>query len=154
MTSAQKTNVNVVFGAMTFGKEGSEQARVHDLETAGKILDIFQAHGHNEIDTARAYCEGTTETMLGDLEWQKRGLVMETKYYPTAGKSIPSSWNNNLRHTPEDLRENLMTSLKELKTDKIDMWYLHGVSSTNCSATCLEADMIFSLTEQPLTKSP
>lgn len=142
MTSAQKTNVNVVFGAMTFGKEGSEQARVHDLETAGKILDIFQAHGHNEIDTARAYCEGTTETMLGDLEWQKRGLVMETKYYPTAGKSIPSSWNNNLRHTPEDLRENLMTSLKELKTDKIDMWYLHGVSSTHISAICPEADMI------------
>ncbi|KAG9892805.1 hypothetical protein KCU94_g13386, partial [Aureobasidium melanogenum] len=68
MTSAQKTNINVVFGAMTFGKEGSEQARVHDLETAGKILDIFQAHGHNEIDTARAYCDGTSETMLGDLE--------------------------------------------------------------------------------------
>ncbi|THX18513.1 Aldo/keto reductase [Aureobasidium pullulans] len=126
----QKTNINVVFGAMTFGKEGSEQARVHDLDTAGKILDIFQAHGHNEIDTARAYCEGTTETMLGDLDWQKRGLVMETKYYPTAGKSIPSSWNNNLRHTPEHLRENLMTSLKELKTDKIDMWYLHGPDRT------------------------
>lgn len=128
MTSSQKTNINVVFGAMTFGKQGSEQSRVHDPVTASKILDIFQAHGHNEIDTARAYCEGTSETMLGELDWQKRGLVMETKYYPTAGRPVPAAWNGNLRHTPEDLRENLERSLKELGTEQVDMWYLHGVS--------------------------
>lgn len=90
MTSQQKTAVNVVFGAMTFGVEGAEQARVHDLKAAGDILDAFQKHGHNEIDTARAYGNGTSETMLGDLEWQKRGIVMDTKYFPTAGKPVRS----------------------------------------------------------------
>ena len=130
MASEQKTAVNVVFGAMTFGEAGAEQARVHDLKTAGDILDVFQAHGHSEIDTARAYGNGTSETMLGDLEWQKRGIVMDTKYFPTAGKPVPEGWDNTLRHTPEMLRENLMTSLKELKTDQVDMWYLHGPDRT------------------------
>lgn len=87
MTSSQKSNVNVVFGAMTFGKEGAEQSRVHDLKTASAILDVFQKHGHNEIDTARAYGEGSSETMLGDIDYPKRGIIMDTKYYPTVGKS-------------------------------------------------------------------
>jgi len=92
MTSQQKTAVNVVFGAMTFGEAGAEQARVHDLGAAKEILDAFQKHGHNEIDTARAYGNGTSETMLGDLEWQKRGIVMDTKYFPTAGKPVRSMY--------------------------------------------------------------
>lgn len=42
--------------------------------------DVFQAHGHNEIDTARFYGEGSSEEFLGDLDWQSRGIVMDTKY--------------------------------------------------------------------------
>jgi len=109
---------------------GAEQSRVHDPETAKAILDVFQKHGHNEIDTARAYGEGSSEEMLGELDWQKRGLVMDTKYYPTAGKSVPGTWTEVLRHTPEGLQENLSRSLKALKADKIDMWYLHGPDRT------------------------
>lgn len=130
MPSTLKTNVNVCFGAMTFGKAGNEQARVHDLDTAGAILDVFQKHGGKEVDTARAYGGGTCETMLGELDWQKRGLTMESKYFPTAGKPVPESWDNTLRHTPEGLRENLMKSLDALKTDHLDMWYLHGPDRT------------------------
>lgn len=55
---------------------------------------------------------------------------MDTKYYPTAGRSIPGSWNAELKHDAKGLRENLMASLKALKTDKIDMWYLHGLGFT------------------------
>ena len=105
--------------------EGGEQSRVHDLETAGAILDVFTKYGHNEIDTARAYGEGTSESMLGDLQWQKRGFVMDTKYHVTYGRPGPDTWDKTLRHTPEMLRENLMKSLKALKADKVDMWYLH-----------------------------
>jgi hypothetical protein len=49
----EKSALPVVLGAMTFGEEGKEQARVHDLETVKKIIDIFGSHGHREIDTAR-----------------------------------------------------------------------------------------------------
>ena len=103
---------------------------MHDADNASAILDIFQNHGHKEIDTARAYGNGSSEEMLGDLKWQERGLTMETKYYPTAGKGVPGSWDSELRHDPEGLRKNLMKSLEALKTDKVDMWYLHGPDRT------------------------
>lgn len=109
------------------------------MKTCSDILDVFQKHGHNEIDTARAYGNGSSETYLGELEWQKRGLIMDTKFYPTAGKSAPGSWDQGSRHTPQDLRQNLMASLKELKTDKIDMWYLHGPDRTTPYAETMKA---------------
>ena len=127
MTSTQKTNVKIVFGALTFGKPGVEQTRVHSLEEASEILDIFQKHGHNEIDTARMYGQGSSEEYLGELDWKKRDLVMDTKFYPTKGKNMD---NEEWTHRPEDLRENLKRSLKALKTDKIDMWYLHAPDRT------------------------
>jgi hypothetical protein len=34
---------------MTFGEEGKDPARVHKLEDVKAILDVFQAHGHNEV---------------------------------------------------------------------------------------------------------
>jgi len=66
--------------------------------------------------------------MLGELDWKSRGLVMETKFFPTAGRSMSKSDEpeGGWRHTPEHLRQNLKASLQTLKTDKVDMWYLHG----------------------------
>jgi len=67
---------------MTFGREGTEQARVHTIEDALQFSTFFQAHGHNEIDTARFYGEGSSESFLGDLDCRKRGIVMDTKTIP------------------------------------------------------------------------
>jgi aflatoxin B1 aldehyde reductase len=140
MTSSQKTVVNVIFGAMTFGKEGAEQSRVHTLEDCSAILDIFQAHGHNEVDTARVYGEGSSEEYLGELDWQKRGIVMDTKYYPTGGRVQGSDVpEGGWKGTPGHLRENLMKSLKALKADKIDMWYLHGPDRTTAYEVTMKA---------------
>ena len=75
MTAAQTSTLNVVFGAMTFGKPGLEQIRNSDIKECGEMLDIFQKHGHNEIDTARFYGQGSSEAMLGDLDWKSRGIV-------------------------------------------------------------------------------
>lgn len=117
---------------MTIGKEGAEQARVHTLDETKAILDVFQQHGHNEIDTSRTYGAGSSEEYLGDVDWKGRGLVMDTKYYPTAGRNMPTADapDGGWRHTPDHLRQNLMTSLKALKVDKVDMWYLHGPDRT------------------------
>lgn len=116
MANKPTTAVKIVFGAMTLGKEGAEQARVHDLKECAAILDVFQKHGHGEIDTARVYGGGSSEEYLGHLDWQKRGIIMDTKFSPRTG----------LRHDPEGLREALKQSLQALKTDKVDMWYLHA----------------------------
>ena len=142
MSQSPKTPLKVVFGAMTFGSPSSSTpsplpypnitdpyidtlgARVHDLTTAGAIIDIFQSHGHNEIDTARVYGNGSSESILSSLDWQKRGLVMDTKLYPNAGTKM--SEEDQYTHRPEDVRRGLMTSLKALGAKKIDLFYLHG----------------------------
>jgi len=124
----QKSALNIVMGAMTFGEAGKEQARVHDLETVNAILDIFQAHGHYEVDTARVYGGGTSEEYLGKINWQNRGLVMDTKLAPRSpgGPISQMTGGNSISHFPDDLRKNLIASLKALNADKIDMWYLHA----------------------------
>lgn len=48
---------------MTFGEAGKNGVRTSDLKDCQEILDIFFDHGHKEIDTARVYAEGTTETV-------------------------------------------------------------------------------------------
>ncbi|GAQ03122.1 aflatoxin B1 aldehyde reductase member 3 [Aspergillus lentulus] len=73
MAYSPKADLKIVFGAMTFGKPGQPLARhlidlpglltdghlgtlgarVHSTDDAGQMLDIFQDHGHREIDTAR-----------------------------------------------------------------------------------------------------
>jgi len=123
-----KTAVKIVFGAMTLGKEGAEQARVHDLKDCAQILDVFQKYGHNEIDTALVYGGGSSEKYLGELDWQKRGLIMDTKFSPRA--KLGDEAGTLMNHSPEHLRVALKRSLESLKTDKIDMWYLHAPDRT------------------------
>ncbi|KIH93735.1 aldo/keto reductase [Sporothrix brasiliensis 5110] len=120
-TSAQK----VVFGAMTFGTAGAEQARVHQLSDCATILDVFQKHGHNEIDTARTYGGGSSETYLGQLDLPKRGIVLDTKLAPGRGGGGVAQ-AHTYTHRPSDLEPALRESLAALQTDKVDMWYLHS----------------------------
>ncbi|KAK9236968.1 NADP-dependent oxidoreductase domain-containing protein [Lipomyces kononenkoae] len=122
-----KTKLKIVFGAMTIGKQGVEQARVHDLKDASTLLDLFQSHGHNEVDTARVYGQGSSEEYLGRLNWQDRDIIMDTKYYPYAGRVLSGPQTS---HSPADLRKYLLESLEALKTDKVDMWYLHAPDRT------------------------
>ncbi|KAI0334260.1 Aldo/keto reductase [Cubamyces sp. BRFM 1775] len=134
----QKSALNIVMGAMTFGAAGQEGARVHDLKDVEAILDIFQAHGHYEIDTARVYAGGTSEEYLGKIGWQKRGLVMDTKLYPTTSwKGLPV--HMQISHSPEDIRKFIDIQLKALNADSIDMWYLHGPDRTTPYEVTLKA---------------
>ncbi|KLO16932.1 Aldo/keto reductase [Schizopora paradoxa] len=111
MSPSPKSALNVVMGAMTFGEEGTECARIHDLKDVDKI------------DTARIYCGGSSEEYLGKVNWQKRGLKMGTKLYPLKG-TIPGV--EYITHNPQDLKTHLMRSLSALNTEKVDIWYLHG----------------------------
>ncbi|KAH8807670.1 NADP-dependent oxidoreductase domain-containing protein [Xylogone sp. PMI_703] len=124
--TSSKSNLSVVFGAMTFGKPGNEGIRVTSVNDVNAMLDLFQSYGHDEIDTARLYGNGSSEEYLSEANWQSRGLIMDTKLYPNEGKAMGTLNKNIYSHRPEDLRRGLMDSLEALKTKKIDMWYLHG----------------------------
>ncbi|CAE6457409.1 unnamed protein product [Rhizoctonia solani] len=113
---SSKSRLNVVMGAMTFGKPGTEGTRIETIEAVGEILDVFKSYGHCEVDTARVYTNGSSEELLGEAEWQKRGLVVQTKLYPSG----------LIRHTPEGIREHLYKSLNALRAEKVELFYLHA----------------------------
>ena len=64
-------------------------------------LNSITAHStrHTEIDTARHYGNGTSETMLGELKCQERGLLISTKYLPAFHSNpetaIPEGWGTS-----------------------------------------------------------
>ncbi|TWU71004.1 hypothetical protein ED733_001885 [Metarhizium rileyi] len=129
--SPAKTALKVVLGAMTVGEEGSEGARIHEVKDICDVLDVLQKHGHNEIDTARVY--GASEELLGRANWQKKGIIMDTKLNPR--RMGPHSYS----HNKEDLKRGLEDSLKALQTDQIDCWYLHTPDRNTPYTETLEA---------------
>ncbi|KAI1376957.1 NADP-dependent oxidoreductase domain-containing protein [Hypoxylon crocopeplum] len=128
MSNASKAGVKVILGTMTIGKPGHPMTRVHTLEEAKAIVDTFQKYGHDTIDTALVYGEGSSEEYLGKLDWPSRGFKMDTKLYPTALR--PGMTEYHYHHTPDDLRRGLMSSLSRLKTKKVTTWYLHAPDRT------------------------
>jgi aflatoxin B1 aldehyde reductase len=125
-----QTHLKVVLGAMTFGPEGTRSGQVTNLTDQATMLDAFQSQGHSEIDTARLYSNGHSELMLAQNNWQKRGLAIATKLYPTRRTA-----NADLRstfpmydHSPAELRRGLGESLEALAAEKagVDVFYLHA----------------------------
>ncbi|KAG4429140.1 hypothetical protein IFR05_015383 [Cadophora sp. M221] len=83
--------------------------------------------------------------MLGQLNWQDRGLITETKFSPKLKASrLDLAPDVKVTHGPEHHRIALKTSLESLKTDKIDMWHLHAPErSTPFEATLREINNIY-----------
>jgi len=71
--------------------------------------------GINYFDTARGYSHGNNERMVAAaLAGRRKQVIISTKSH--AGNK-------------EELQQHLETSLRELNTDYIDIWYLHGKNS-------------------------
>ncbi|KAF4470612.1 Aflatoxin B1 aldehyde member 2 [Fusarium albosuccineum] len=121
----------VILGLMTFGPPGSEAngGRVTSLDEFKASLDYFQKEGYSEIDTARIYVDGKQEGFTREAGWKERGLKIATKVYPKE----PGT------HTAAGIRSIFETSLKELGTDSVDIFYLHAPDRAVPFAETLEA---------------
>jgi aryl-alcohol dehydrogenase-like predicted oxidoreductase len=109
----------LALGAMTFGTEWGWGT---DMNEARKILDLYIDHGGNFVDTANIYTNGSSEKMLGELLGEKRHqIVLSTKY---TGSTHPGDPNGGGNHRKSMIRS-VETSLQRLKTDYIDLLYLH-----------------------------
>ncbi|KAH7405998.1 NADP-dependent oxidoreductase domain-containing protein [Phaeosphaeria sp. MPI-PUGE-AT-0046c] len=118
-----KTPLEIVFGAMTFGRAGEEQVRTSSLDDCAAILDTFESYGHSEIDTSRFYGGGSSEEYLASLDWKSRGLTMDTKFFP----NVRGIYGRPVTHlVPDDMRAGLEASLSALGTESVDVWYLHA----------------------------
>ncbi|THU90262.1 Aldo/keto reductase [Dendrothele bispora CBS 962.96] len=128
----QKSAINVVLGVMNFGHEGKQGVRVHDIKEIERMIDVFRAHGHTEIDNAHFYCEGTSEKVIGQIDWRAKGLKLSTKlhnYHPSA-PGVPQLDIPELTHNYEDMKKHILMSLKALNTDCLELWYLHAPDRT------------------------
>jgi aryl-alcohol dehydrogenase-like predicted oxidoreductase len=110
----------IALGGMTIGEDWGWGA---DMNESKKIFDHFVNKGGNFIDTAINYTNGTSEKYLGDLIASDRDyFVLATKYSLSTKTGDPNRGGNH--------RKNMMysveTSLKKLKTDFIDLYWVHA----------------------------
>lgn len=107
-------------GTMGFGTEGGWGA---DKETSFAIMDAFADAGGNFIDTANVYKLGTSEKIIGEYlhNHDRDYFVVATKYSLKDNTTNPNASGNNRKNMMRSVEE----SLKRLKTDFIDILYLH-----------------------------
>lgn len=106
-------------GTMTFGDDWGWGA---GPEAARQIYDAFREAGGNFIDTANLYTNGTSEKFLGEfMQGHRESVVLATKY----GNSSPGSDPNAAGNQRKNMVQAVEASLKRLKTDYIDLYWLH-----------------------------
>ncbi len=102
-------------GTMTFGNEADEAA-------SAAIFQACRERGLNLIDTADVYGKGRTEEIVGSLlaecreEW-----VLASKFQGRTGPG-PNDRGCSRRHVTRAVE----ASLKRLRTDRIDLYFIHN----------------------------
>jgi hypothetical protein len=117
-SSAAPANSDIKLDYRTLGKTGLKVTTVgfgcmitSDPSVVQRAVDL----GITYFDTARSYQRGNNERMVGAaLGGKRKQVVLSTK---------------TEAHDKAGLLAELDTSLSELKTDYLDIWYLHGMAS-------------------------
>jgi aryl-alcohol dehydrogenase-like predicted oxidoreductase len=108
-------------GTMTFGETWGWGA---SKEESRKQFDYFAEVGGNFIDTSVNYTDGTSEEFVGEFlaSAGRENFVVATKYTLTKPDSTNPNSGGNSR---KNMRQSVERSLKRLRTDYIDLYYLH-----------------------------
>lgn len=103
------------FGTMAFGGEADE-------DTSAALFARCRDAGINFFDCADVYAGGRSEAILGALAEPCRDeLVLTTKaFFPTA-RDDPNARGASRRH----LVQAVENSLRRLRTDRIDLYFVH-----------------------------
>jgi aryl-alcohol dehydrogenase-like predicted oxidoreductase len=107
-------------GTMTFGEawgfgEGKDHCR--------RVWDAYVARGGNFIDTANKYTEGASEEFVGEFMASDRDrFVIATKYTLSTNADDPNASGNHRKN----MMQAVEASLRRLKTDRIDLYWLHA----------------------------
>ena len=110
----------LALGALTFGEAWGNGAPKPECR---KIFDLFLDNGGNFIDTADKYIDGTSEEFVGEfLAGRRERIVLATKFSLTMRPDDPNGGGNSRK----TLQQALNASLKRLKTDYIDLYWVHN----------------------------
>jgi aryl-alcohol dehydrogenase-like predicted oxidoreductase len=106
-------------GAMTFGEQGGVGAPLGECR---RMVDAYEAAGGNVIDTASNYRGGASEEIVGEgLEGRRERFVLATKYTVSRDADDPNAAGNHRKN----LVASLETSLRRLRTDYVDVLFVH-----------------------------
>lgn len=122
-------------GTMTFGGQTSE-------EDSLKILEYALDQGINFIDTANIYTQGESERIVGKaLEGRRQDVILATKTGGPRGKGPNQSGLSRVQ-----ILRSVEESLRRLRTDYIDILYLHFPDETTPQEEYLQtvSDLIHS----------
>lgn len=111
----------LALGTMTFGTEWKWGA---DKDVSRDMFTHYIESGGNFIDTANRYTEGTSEKYVGKFVKDmgiRNKAVIATKYTLQMGLGDPNAAGNHRKNMVQALD----ASLKRLKTDYIDLYWLH-----------------------------
>lgn len=109
-------------GTMTFGTEWGWGS---PAETARVIFDRYLEAGGNFIDTADGYTNGTSEELLGQFIEDRKcrdRIVLATKFTFNGEKGNPNAGGNGRKN----IHRALNASLRRLRTEYIDLYWLHA----------------------------
>jgi aryl-alcohol dehydrogenase-like predicted oxidoreductase len=109
----------LTLGTMTFGAPDWGC----DEQTAHAIMKKYIAMGGNHLDAADIYAGGKAEEIIGGFmsQMNRDQVIIASKCYFPAGK-LPNQQGLSRKH----IFASCEASLKRLKTDYIDLYYLHG----------------------------
>lgn len=114
-------------GTMTFGEDfgwGASEDESHAMMSA------YLERGGNFIDTANIYTAGHSESIIGDYlnqrDVRRDGLVLSTKFYCSLFPGDPNGGGAGRKA----LIQQCEASLKRLRTDYIDIYWLHNWDQT------------------------
>jgi aryl-alcohol dehydrogenase-like predicted oxidoreductase len=106
-------------GTMTFGET---TGRGTPAEEAHRIIHHYLDHGGNHIDAANVYAGGRSEEIVGEaIKNRRSNLILATKVNFPMGDDI-----NDKGLSRYNIIRGVEGSLKRLKTDYIDLLYMHA----------------------------
>src|ERR1035441_10129649 len=110
----------VALGTMTFGTDWGWGASAGE---SAKQFELFAEAGGTLIDTANKYTNGTAESILGDLLATDRDhFIVGTKYSLNVRDGDLNAGGNHRK----SLVQALEASLQRLRTDHVDILWLHA----------------------------
>ncbi len=109
----------IALGTMTFGVPdwGCDEKEAHT------IIQRYLDAGGNFIDSADVYAGGKAEEIVGRIlpALPRDRIILASKCYFPMGEA-PNAYGLSRKH----IMDSCEASLKRLKTDYIDLYYLHG----------------------------
>jgi aryl-alcohol dehydrogenase-like predicted oxidoreductase len=124
------------FGAATFGGRGEFFGAwgTTDVTQAKAMVDLCLQAGITTFDTADVYSDGASEEVLGAaLEGRRDDVVISTKAALPLGGG-PTDWGTSRARLISAVEK----SLRRLRTDRIDLFQLHGYDAYTPIAEVLD----------------